>query len=141
LSTPNNEKESEVENKNKIKDYKAVENTALAYIDAAYCEDPSKIENNVHPNLAKMGFCMEDNGYAEYPMTYPELVEVVKTFNEDGHVPEDAFKKVTIFEVLDQTVSVKLETVFGIEYIHLAKYEGKWLIIQVLWQTAAKNIS
>jgi hypothetical protein len=128
-----------MENMERSKDYEAIEKAVLDYIEAAYLVDSTKIERNVHSNLAKLGFCGEDNGYAEYLMTYQELVETVKTFNKDGHVPQDSFKRVTIFEVMDQTASVKLETVFGIEYIHLAKFEGKWLIVQVLWQTAAEG--
>ncbi len=36
---------------------------------------------------------------------------------------------------IDQTASVKLIAEWGIDYMHLAKYEGQWKIVNVLWQS------
>ncbi len=38
------------------------------------------------------------------------------------------------YEVLDHTASVKLIAAWGIDYMHLANYHGKW-IMHILWQT------
>jgi hypothetical protein len=54
---------------------------------------------------------------------------------EDGQIPQDAPKRVTIYEVLDQTASARLEAWWGIDYVHLAKFDGRWMIVNVLWQT------
>ncbi|MFL5627186.1 MAG: hypothetical protein ACJ788_16520 [Ktedonobacteraceae bacterium] len=43
------------------------------------------------------------------------------------------------YEVLDHTASVKLIAAWGIDYMHLAKYNGKWMILHVLWQTHPQN--
>jgi hypothetical protein len=118
------------------KDVEAIRQAVLDYVEGAYMVDPSRTKRSVHPELAKLGFIQkEESGYAEHRMTFEELVEIVKTFNQDGHIPEDAPKKITIYEVLDQTASAKLEAWWGIDYIHLVKFDEKWMIVNVLWQT------
>jgi hypothetical protein len=113
----------------------AIERAILDYVGAAYDVNPALAERSVHPTLAKRGFIQQDGQYVEHPMTFDELVEVVKTFNQGGKIPPDAPKKVTIYEILDQTASARLEAWWGIDYIHLAKFDGKWMIVNVLWQT------
>ena len=113
----------------------AVERAVLDYVEGTYTVDPSLTKRSVHPRLAKLGFIQEDGQYVEHPMTFEELVEVAKVFNKDGQIPQDGPKKVTIYEVLDQTTSAKLEAWWGVDYIHLAKFDGKWMIVNVLWQT------
>jgi predicted ArsR family transcriptional regulator len=117
------------------KEREAVERAVLDYVKGAYNNDPSLTRRSVHPRLAKLGFIQKDGQYVEHPMTFDELVEIVKTYNQDSHVPQDAPKKVTVYEVLDQTASAKLEAWWGIDYVHLARFDGKWMIVNVLWQT------
>lgn len=33
------------------------------------------------------------------------------------------------------TAAVKLEALWGIDYVHLGKFEGEWKILQVIWQS------
>jgi hypothetical protein len=117
------------------KERKAVERAILDYVESAYTVDPSLTRRSVHPNLAKLGFVEQDGQYVERPMTFEELVEVVKVFNKDGKIPPDAPKKVTVYEILDQTASARVEAWWGVDYVHLARFDGKWMIVNVLWQT------
>ena len=55
------------------------------------------------------------------------------------YTPEDAPKEVVLLEVLDQTAAAKVIAWWGTDYLHLAKYEGQWKIIHVLWQTPPQN--
>jgi hypothetical protein len=41
--------------------------------------------------------------------------------------------------VLDQTASAKLTASWGIDYLLLAKYDGRWMITHVLWQTPPRT--
>ena len=54
--------------------------------------------------------------------------------DHDGN--QAVISSIEIFEVLDQTAAVKLTAFWGIDYMHLAKYDGEWKIVQVLWQSA-----
>jgi hypothetical protein len=71
-------------------------------------------------------------------MTYEQLIEVAKTGTRPEN-PKDAPKEITIYEVLDQTATAKLVAAWGIDYMHLAKFDGKWMITNVLWQSPPKK--
>ena len=115
----------------------AVKQAVLDYVEGIYEVDHKRIERSVHPELAKRGFFVKkgETAYTGTPMTFTQLVELAKTYNKGGRVPKDAPKEVVIYDVLDQTASAKLTAVWGIDYMHLAKYDGKWMIVNILWQT------
>src|SRR4029079_5571771 len=115
----------------------AVRQAVLDYVEGVYNVDPARIERSVHPDLAKRGYMRErgQEGYTNCKMTFAGLIDVAKTWNKEGKLPKDAPKEITIFEVQDQTASAKLVAQWGTDYFHLAKYEGKWMIANVLWQS------
>jgi hypothetical protein len=118
----------------------AVRQAVLDYVEGIYTVDASRIERSVHPELAKRGFFVKrgETAYSSDVMTFQQLVDLAKTYNKNGRVPKDAPKEVVIFDVSDQTASAKLTAIWGIDYIHLAKYDGKWKFVNVLWQTPPK---
>jgi hypothetical protein len=118
-------------------DRAAVKQAAMDYIESVYNVDPSRVERSVHPDLVKRGFFVNqgETDYSANAMTYAQLVELAKTYNAKGRIPKDAPKEVVVFDVADQTASVKVTAAWGIDYMHLAKYDGKWKIINILWQS------
>ncbi len=118
-----------------------VRQASLDYVESVYEVNPSKAERSVHPDLVKRGFFVKKNetGYSPHAMNFTELVELAKTYNQKGGVPKDAVKEVVVYDVSDQTASAKVTAVWGIDYLHLAKYDGKWKIINILWQTPPKK--
>jgi hypothetical protein len=71
----------------------------------------------------------------ESKMTFAQFLEHTKTYNKGGQFPSDAPKEIIIYEILDHTASVKLVAAWGIDYMHLAKYDDRWMIVHVLWQS------
>lgn len=118
----------------------AVRQAAMDYIEALYQVDSSRIERSVHPDLSKRGFYREKSAdpYKAGTMTYQQLYDLAGRWNKNGQVKKDAPKEVVVLDVLDQTASVKVVAQWGIDYMHLAKYDGKWKIINVLWQSHPK---
>jgi hypothetical protein len=116
-------------------DYPSVIQAVLDYVEGVYETDPTRIERSVHPELAKRGFFVTEKEITESTMSYAQFIEHTKTYNKDGHFPPDAPKEIIIYDVLDHTASVKLVAAWGIDYMHLAKDDGTWKIIHVLWQT------
>ena len=119
-------------------DKEAVRMTLLDYVEGIYNGQPERIERSVHPKLAKLGFYRPpaETAYrGASPMSFERLIEVAKNFNKDGKLPKDAPKEITIFEVQDQTATAKLVADWGTDYFHLAKFDGKWMIVNVLWQS------
>lgn len=114
-----------------------VRQAVLDYVEGVYEVAPERIERSVHPELVKRGFYIKkgESAYTFAPMTFAELVNLAKTYNKSGRVPKDAPKEIVIFDVLDQTAAAKLTAVWGVDYFQLAKYDGKWKIVNILWQT------
>ena len=121
-------------------DKEAVRQAALDYVESIYEVDPARAERSVHPDLAKRGFFLKqgETAYMPLTMTYTQLVDLAKNYNKNGRVPKDAPKEVVVYEISDQTASAKVTASWGIDYLHLAKYDGKWKIINILWQSPPK---
>ncbi len=119
-------------------DKEAVKAAALDYIESIYEVNPIKVERSVHPDLAKRGFFVKkgETAYTPHTMTFVQLVDLAKTYNKNGQIPKNAPKEVIIYDVSDQTASAKVTASWGIDYLHLAKYEGRWKIINILWQSS-----
>lgn len=119
-------------------DRKAVEEAVLDYVEGVYLVQPERIERSVHKDLRKLGYWRQDSS-AEYqlaPMTYQQLYDLAAKWNANGHIdPETAPKEIVIFDVLDKTASAKLTAAWGVDYFQLGKYDGKWMIVNVLWQS------
>ncbi len=122
-------------------DRAAVKQAAMDYIESVYNVNPALVERSVHPDLVKRGFFLRQGeaNYSASAMTYAQLVELAKTYNTEGRIPKNAPKEVAVFDVADKTASVKVTAAWGIDYMHLAKYDGKWKIINILWQSPPKT--
>ena len=119
-------------------DREAVRQAVLDYVEGIYNVQPERIERSVSPNLAKLGFYRPPTETTYRPgskMAFEQLVNIAKNFNKDGKLPKDAPKDIVIYDVLDQTATVKLTADWGTDYMHLAKVDGKWMIVNVLWQS------
>ena len=114
----------------------AVKQAVLDYVEALYEADSSRIERSVHRDLFKLGFERDKDGtYKPYRMTYQELYDLAGRWNKSGRIPKNSKKEIVVFDVADQTASAKLTARWGIDYLHLAKFDGKWMITDILYQT------
>jgi hypothetical protein len=120
-----------------VSDKDAVYLAALDYVDALYKADPSKIEKSVHPSLTKRGFYRPSEGAPYGPMgtmTFQELFTLAGTWNKDGK-RDTSIKKVEVLDVTDQTAVAKVTALWGIDHMQLAKFGGKWQIVNIVWQS------
>jgi hypothetical protein len=118
-------------------DREAVRQAVLDYVEGIYEVDPARVARSVHPELAKRGFYRRDAAtpFSESTMSFDRLQQVAQNYNKEGRLPKDAPKDIVVYDVLDQTATVKLTAAWGIDYMHLAKYDGTWKIVNVLWQS------
>jgi len=118
-------------------DRKAVEAAVLDYVEGIYDVQPERIARSVSPDLKKYGFWKgEGQPYQGMAMTFDELHKLAGEWNADGsRANADSPKVVELYDVLDQTASVKLTAAWGVDYMQLAKIDGEWMILHVLWQS------
>jgi len=116
----------------------AVERAVKDYVEGIYEARPELIERGVHPALVKRG-TYRPEGSDEYGipgiMTYEQLVDLARRWNEGGAQGTDLGYTIEIHEVLDRTASAFLSAKWGVDHIQLIKTDGQWKIIHVLWQS------
>jgi len=124
-----------------VSDRAGVRQAATNYVDALYAVDSTLVVRSVHPDLVKYGYYSRDGEYRGTPMTYAELKELAARWNENQNRvdPSTATKEVVVLDVLDKTASVKIVAHWGVDYLHLAKVDGRWMIQQILWQSPPPN--
>lgn len=118
-------------------DQAGVRDAVLDYVEAIYEVAPERIDRSVSPDLVKRGYWKDEGeaDYSESPMTFDQLRRLARRWNADGHVDADAaVKQVVVLDVLDKTASAKLVADWGVDYMHLAKIDGRWMIKNILWQ-------
>jgi len=118
-------------------DRAGVRQAAADYVDALYQVDSTKVVRSVHPDLVKYGYYTRDGTYRGTPMTFTELKQLAASWNKGQKRvdPDTATKEVVVLDVLDKTASAKIVAHWGIDYLHLAKVDGNWMIRQILWQS------
>lgn len=115
----------------------AVKAAVLDYVEAIYQAQPDRIERSVHTDLAKRGYYRKsgEQTFTSEPMTYQQLFDLAGRWNKDGKRPITTYPKdVVVYDVLNQTATAKLTAMWGVDYMHLAKYDRTWKIVNILWQ-------
>jgi hypothetical protein len=118
-------------------DREAVRRAVLDYVEGFYEGDSLKLARSVRPEVYKYGFFKRADAarYAGMQMTWPGFFEYARGVKANNRqAPATAPKTIDIYDVQDQTASVKLTAFWGTDYMLLGKYDGKWMISHVLWQ-------
>jgi hypothetical protein len=118
-------------------DKSAIEAAIGRYVDAFYLEKPQLLEQSVHADLVKFGYSRDAGpDYAGAAMTRDQLKAIAGSFKSYADPGPDAPREIVVLDHLDKTATARLTALWGIDFVHLAKLEGRWWIVQVLWQTA-----
>jgi hypothetical protein len=124
----------------KEKDKAAVKETALNYIEGWYSGDAGRMEQALHPDLAKRGVWIDPKSGETVlrPLSAEKLIDYTK--QGGGKKPKDQWGiEVTIFDMLENSATVKIVSVDFIDYAHIAKINGEWKLLNVLWEPVKKK--
>ena len=118
----------------------AVEKAVMNYVNAFYDADTTKAYESIARDLAKRGYYTTKEGaVVEAKMSFEQLVKLAQRWKSSQNITAETPRKITVFEILDKIASAKVEAKWGIDYFHLAKVNGTWTIINVLWQEYPKK--
>ena len=68
-------------------------------------------------------------------MNFVQLKTLASRLHRERRPAKDAPKVVKVLDAMDRTAFVLMEAHWGFDLVHLAKEEGQWKIVQVLWQS------
>lgn len=115
-------------------DKQGITAAALGYMDGALDSDAARVAEAVHPELTKVALMTfpDAGGTALRKMGRSALVEVVRA--GATHVgPEERDIEVEIFDAREGIASARVVSVKYYDYLQLAKIDGQWKILNVLW--------
>lgn len=121
-------------------DKAAIRQTSLDYIEGWYEGNAERMERALHPELAKRIVRKDAQGNSRLDqMGAMALVQGVKRGFGKNTPKEKQIKDVTILDVYENAASVKIVASDWIDYLHIAKSNGRWVIVNVLWELKPEN--
>lgn len=117
----------------------AIKQTALDYIEGWYEGNPERMERALHPELAKRIVRTNQEGNSRLDqMSAMSLVQGTRRGFGKNTPKEKQQEDVTILDVYENAASVKVVATDWIDYLHMAKFNGRWVIVNVLWELKPK---
>jgi hypothetical protein len=116
-------------------DSTAIRQAALDYIEGWYQGDGARMERALHPELAKR-IVRADSSAGDWVSSMGASQLVAGARGGFGREVPAAEQKtdVTILDVFRNTASAKIDAGPWIDYLHLARVNGRWVIVNVLWE-------
>ena len=121
-----------------VSDSEQVRLAVLDYVEGFYAGDSTRLARSVSSSVYKFGYWRRDStsAFEGSQMTWPQFFSYAANIRSGrSRTPPNARKDIVLFDVQDQTASAKLTAWWGIDYLLLAKQDGRWMITHVLWQS------
>ena len=118
----------------------AIRKTALDYIEGWYTGDAARMQRALHPDLAKRIVRTDASGKSTLNHQTAEIL-VGNTGRGGGkRTPvERQQKDITILDRFNNAAVVKVVASDWVDYLQVAKFNGEWKIINVLWEMKASG--
>ena len=120
-------------------DSAAIKATALDYIQGWYAGDATRMERALHPELAKR--IVQTDTLGRQRLEQQSAMTLVQgTRNGYGKdTPQaDRHDDVRILDIYRNAASVRINASYWIDYLQVAKWRGRWVIVNVLWELKPK---
>lgn len=123
-------------------DNAAITKTALNYIEGWYEGDAARMESALHPELAKrMIYTDPKTGRSQFNhMGAMALVQGTRRGGGSKTPKDKQLKEITILDRYQGAAVVKIVASEWIDYLSVARFNGEWKIINVLWELKPKAV-
>ncbi len=111
-----------------------IRKVALNYIEGAFSADSERFISALHPEVNKVKPTTIPGTNKEYlrKSGYSMLEEVVRA--KGAFLPENQREiSIEVMDIVDSIASVKITSTSFIDYCQMAKLNGEWKIVNVLW--------
>lgn len=116
-------------------DSQAIRRAASDYIEGWYGGDGERMARALHPELVKRIMLSDTAGNAWIAgMGATELVRRTRVAGGTGTPAADRRTDITILDVFQNAASARIDAGGWIDYLHLVRFRGRWVILNVLWE-------
>jgi len=117
-------------------DSAAIRATALDYVEGWYEGNPERMTRALHPELVKRIVAQDTTTNRSVLQSMGATALVNGTRHGYGrNTPKDRQQKdVTILDIFGNAASVKAVMAEWIDYLQVARVDGRWVIVNVLWE-------
>ncbi len=117
-------------------DSAAIRAAALDYVDGWYTGDAARMERAVHADLAKRIWRPDPERGANRMENQTAMTLVQGTRRGWGKETPEALRRreIEILEIFGNAASVRARMTDWIDLMHLARVNGEWKIVNVLWE-------
>lgn len=112
-------------------DSAAIVATAHDYIQGSYTGDAERMARALHADLVKR---IVRPGGELGEMTKTELASITGGGGGSLIPPERRLDDVTILDMFGNAATVKIVASDWVDYLHIGKLDGRWVILNVLWE-------
>ena len=119
-------------------DSAGVRRAALDYVEGFYEGDSTKHVRSVRSDVYKYGFWLprDSTRYRGEQMPWAEFLAYTRRMRARGATtPATAPKEIELLDVQNQTAAAKVTASWGTDYLLVGKYDDRWMVSSVLWQT------
>ena len=113
----------------------AIKSAAMDYVEGWYQADGERMQRSLHPDLVKRVVRLHPKTKAPI-LNHISKTTLVEYTNGGGgkETPKDKlFYDVEILDVYNGLATVKAVSANYVDYLHLAKWDGNWMIVNILW--------
>lgn len=118
----------------------AIEATCFDYVDGQLDADPQRVARSLHPDLAKRAILGDtpDERLGLRRMSKEELVGLTR--QGALKTPKQQWNRsCQVLDVTGNAASVRLETPWFVDYFHMGRFGERWVIVNALWYSKAKQ--
>ena len=121
-------------------DSAAITQTALDYIQGWYTGDAARMERAVHPELAKRIVQTDSLGRIRIDQQSAMTLVMGTRMGYGKSTPQaDRHDDVRILDIYRNAASARVNASHWVDYLQLAKWHGRWVIVNVLWELKPKG--
>lgn len=109
---------------------------ALDYIEGWYSADASRMTRALHPELAKRMVETDPKSHESKlgQMGAKQLIGYTKEGGGRDTPAQRRQKDVSILDIYQGAASAKVIASDWVDYLHLTRWNGRWVIVNVLWE-------
>jgi hypothetical protein len=115
-------------------DSAAIRTTALDYAHGWYTGDAARMQGALHPDLIKRIVRNNGGSFTLAQMNAVQLTHATRSGGGRNTPANDRQADVRILDIFGNTASVRLTMNGWIDYMHMARWQDRWVIVNVLWE-------